>query len=337
VIWLSCSTRTNRLVDALPPEARQRWLPRMQRVVLPQGLALHDAGRRMEFVYFPTTAVVSLVSDTQDGAGVAFALVGQEGIVGVELLLGGGSMPSRAVVQTAGEALRLPAQVIHDEVARGGAATHLMLRYTMALMAQVGQTAVCNRHHALEQRLCCWLLRTLDRLQGHEVVATQEQIAHMLGVRRESVTDAALRLHSLGLIRCVRGRILVLDRDGLEKRSCECYAVVKNEYDRLLPLTVGSAPPRSSPAAVPAQTAAPNKAPTPAVIAMANAPQKQTRHAPARTLAPPARAATAPNRARKASDVPAVHAINPGPGTIAVTARGNRAPTAKLAADASAA
>jgi CRP-like cAMP-binding protein len=184
-------------------------------------------------------AVVSLVYETADGESMELAVVGNEGIVGIELLLGGGSMPSRAVVRTAGEAIRLPARTVQDEIARAGSAAHLLLRYTMALIIQVAQTAVCNRHHSLDQRLCRWLLMSLDRVQGNEVVATQEQIANMLGVRREGVTESALRLHSLGLIRYTRGRILGLDRKGLERRVCECYAVVKKEYDRLLPETVG--------------------------------------------------------------------------------------------------
>jgi CRP-like cAMP-binding protein len=230
---ISSAPPTNHLVAALPDDARQRWLPRLERVELPQGLALHEPGRQMSYAYFPTTAVVSLVYETADGAPIELAVVGNEGIVGVELLLGGGSTPSRAVVRTAGEALRLPARTIQDEIARAGSAVHPLLRYTMGLTTQVAQTAVCNRHHSLDQRLCRWLLMSLDRVQGDEVVATQEQIANMLGVRREGVTKGALRLQALGLIRCARGRILALDRKGLEKQAC--YAVIKKEYDRLLP------------------------------------------------------------------------------------------------------
>jgi CRP-like cAMP-binding protein len=232
---ISSELRTNHLIAGLPDDVGQRWLPRLERVELPQGLALHESGEQMSYAYFPMTAVVSLVHETADGASMELAVVGNEGIVGVELLLGGGSTPCRAVVRTAGEALRLPAQTVQDEIARAGSAAHLLLRYTMALITQVAQTAVCNRHHSLDQRLCRWLLMSLDRVQHNEVVATQEQIANMLGVRREGVTESALRLHSLGLIRYTRGRILALDRKGLAKRACECYAVVKKEYDRLLP------------------------------------------------------------------------------------------------------
>lgn len=334
---ISCGLRTNHLIAGLPDDARQRWLPRLERVELPRGLALHESGSQMSYAYFPTTAIVSLVNEMEDGASTEFAVVGNEGLVGVELLLGGGSTPSRAVVRTAGEALRLPARTVQDEIARGGSPAHLLLRYTLALITQVAQTAVCNRHHSLHQRLCRWLLMSLDRAQGCEVVATQEQIAHLLGVRREGVTEAAVRLHTLGLIHYRRGHILAPERNGLEKQACECYAVVKKEYVRLLHETVATPDPRSTMAASLGQTTAPNNAPTPAVIAMANAPQKQTRHAPARTLAPPARAATAPNRARNASDMPATQGTRPGPGVNAVTARGRSAPTAKLAAEASAA
>lgn len=334
---ISCGLRTNHLIAGLPDDARQRWFPRLERVELPRGLALQESGSQMGYAYFPTTAIVSLVNQMEDGASTEFAVVGNEGVVGVPLLLGGASSPSRAVVRTAGEALRLPARMVQDEIARCGPPAHLLLRYTMALIAQVAQTAVCNRHHSLHQRLCRWLLMSLDRAQGCEVVATQEQIAHLLGARREGVTQAALRLHTLGLIHYRRGHILAPDHEGLERQACECYAVVKKEYDRLLPETVVTPEALSTAAAGIRQTTAPNNAPTPAVIAMASAPQKQTRHAPARTLAPPARAATAPNRARNASDMPATHGTRPGPGTNAVTARGSRAPTAKLAAEARAA
>jgi CRP-like cAMP-binding protein len=333
----SSEPRTNHLIAGLPDDARQRWLPRLERVELPQGLALHESGSHMSYGYFPTTAIVSLVYDTADGATMEFAVVGSEGIVGVELVLGGGSMPCRAVVRTAGEALRLPARTLQDECARAGSAAHLLLRYTMALISQVAQAAVCNRHHSLDQRQCRWLLMSLDRVQVDEVVATQEQIANMLGVRREGVTESALRLQALGLIHYARGRILVLDRKGLEKQVCECYAVVKKEYDRLLPETGAIPDLRLTAAALPDQTTAPNNAPTPAVTAIASAPQKQTRHAPARTLAPPTRAATAPNRARNASDIPATHGIIPCPGAKAATANGSSAPIAKLAAEANAA
>ncbi|HJV72086.1 Crp/Fnr family transcriptional regulator [Ideonella sp.] len=241
---IASTPRSNHLIAGLPIDARQRWLPRLERVEVPQGLALHQSGSQMSYAYFPTTAVVSLVYETADGASTELAVVGNEGIVGVELLLGGGSTTSSAVVRTAGEVLRLPPRMMQDEFARAGSAAHLLLRYTMALITQLAQTAVCNRHHSLDQRLCRWLLMSLDRVQGNEVVATQEQIANMLGVRREGVTEGALRLQGLGLIRYARGHILALDRQGLEKQACECYAVVKKEYDRLLPETVTAPQPR---------------------------------------------------------------------------------------------
>jgi CRP-like cAMP-binding protein len=171
----------------------------------------------------------------ENGASAEIAVVGNEGIVGVSLFMGGGSTPSRAVVQSAGNGYRLSARVMQDEFNRAGPVLHLLLRYTQALITQMAQTAVCNRHHRLDQQLCRWLLLSLDRLQGNELVMTQELIANMLGVRREGVTEGANKLQGLGLIRYARGHITVIDRDGLEKLSCECYAVVKKEYDRLLP------------------------------------------------------------------------------------------------------
>ncbi|TDP74703.1 Crp-like helix-turn-helix protein [Roseateles toxinivorans] len=264
-------------------------------------------------------------------------MVGNEGFVGVELLLGGGSTPSRAIVRTAGEVLGLPAETLRDEIARGPLATHLLLRYTMTLIDQVAQTAVCNRHHSLDQRHCRWLLMSLDRTQGNEVVATQGLIANMLGVRREGVTEVAFAMQRLGLIHYVRGRILVLDRRGLERRTCECYAVVEREYHRLLPGRVATPVPQWSTVGPWNQTTVPNNLPTPAVIAMARAPQKKTRHAPAKTLAPPALAATPPNKARNARDIPAVHGITCVAGAAAATAIGSSAPAAKLAHEAKAA
>ncbi len=219
----------------LPDEVRLRWLPALERVELPQGRALHESGSRMGHACFPTTAVVSLVYETAEGASTEFAVVGHEGMVGVELLLGGGTTPSRAVVRTRGEALLLPASALREELARPDSAARLLLRYTMALITQVAQSAVCNRHHALDQRLSRWLLMGLDRVQGPELAVTQEQVASLLGVRREGVTEGVRRLQALGLIRCARGRIQVLDRAGLEKHTCECYAVVQQEYERLLP------------------------------------------------------------------------------------------------------
>lgn len=231
--------RTNDLIAGLPDEVRLRWLPVLERVDLAQGQVLHESGSRMSHACFPTTGVVSLVYETADGASTEFAVVGREGMVGVELLLGGGTTPSRAVVRTAGEALLLPAWVLQDELERPASAARLLLRYTMALMAQVAQSAVCNRHHALDRRLSRWLLMGLDRVQGDEIAVTQEHIAHLLGVRREGVTEGARRLQALGLIRSARGRIQVLNRAGLAKHTCECYAVVKQEYERLLPEVVG--------------------------------------------------------------------------------------------------
>jgi len=191
-------------------------------------------------VYFPTTAIVSLLYVMENGASAEIAVVGNEGIVGISLFMGGDSTPSRAVVQSAGSGFRLKAQVMKAEFDKAGPVLQLLLRYTQALITQMSQTAVCNRHHSLDQQLCRWLLLSLDRLQGNELVMTQELIANMLGVRREGVTEGALKLQQAGLIRYARGHITVLDRRGLEKRSCECYAVVKKEYNRLLPSKVAS-------------------------------------------------------------------------------------------------
>jgi CRP-like cAMP-binding protein len=201
---------------------------------------LYESGGTMSHVYFPTTAIVSLLYVMEDGASAEIAVVGNEGIVGVSLFMGGGSTPSRAVVQSAGQGFRLRAEMLKDEFGKAGPVMHLLLRYTQALITQMAQTAVCNRHHSLDQQLCRWLLLSLDRLHGDELVMTQELIANMLGVRRVGVTDAALKLQRAGLIRYVRGHITVLDREGLEQRTCECYAVVKNEYDRLLPATLAT-------------------------------------------------------------------------------------------------
>ena len=202
---------------------------------MPLGQVLYESGGTMHHVYFPTTAIVSLLYVMENGASAEIAVVGNEGIVGVSLFMGGGSTPSRAVVQSAGEGFRLSAQAMKDEFDQAGPVLHLLLRYTQALITQMAQTAVCNRHHALDQQLCRWLLLSLDRLKSNELVMTQELIANMLGVRREGVTECALKLQKSGLIRYTRGRITVLDRPGLEQRTCECYAVVKKEYDRLLP------------------------------------------------------------------------------------------------------
>jgi CRP-like cAMP-binding protein len=230
----------NHLLGALPQPESQRWFPLLEAVNLPLGAVLYESGGTLSHVYFPTTAIVSLLYVMENGASAEIAVVGNEGIVGISLFMGGESTPSRAVVQSAGTGLRLKASVMKEEFNRAGPVLHLMLRYTQALITQMAQTAVCNRHHSLDQQLCRWLLLSLDRLEGNELVMTQELIANMLGVRREGVTEGALKLQHAGLISYARGHIRVLDRPGLEKRSCECYAVVKKEYDRLLPAVMES-------------------------------------------------------------------------------------------------
>lgn len=227
--------KTNQLLAALPPAEWLRWQPQLESVDMPLGQVLYESGSTLSHVYFPTTAIVSLLYVMENGASAEIAVVGHEGIVGISLFMGGESTPSRAVVQSAGLGLRLEAQTIKDEFNRSGAVMHLLLRYTQALITQMAQTAVCNRHHSLDQQLCRWLLLSLDRLPGNDLVMTQELIANMLGVRREGVTEGARKLQEAGLIRYARGRITVLDRPGLERRTCECYGVVKKEYDRLLP------------------------------------------------------------------------------------------------------
>ena len=227
--------RRNQLLAALPDAEWQCWSSQLEWVDMPLGQVLYESGRTLGHVYFPVTSIVSLLYVMEDGASAEIAVVGLEGVVGISLFMGGESTPSRAVVQSAGRGMRLSASFIKAEFNRAGPAMHLLLRYTQALITQMAQTAVCNRHHSLDQQLCRWLLLSLDRLDGPDLVMTQELIANMLGVRREGVTEAALKLQTIGLIRYVRGRISVLDRLGLEKRTCECYAVVKKEYDRLLP------------------------------------------------------------------------------------------------------
>jgi len=227
--------RENHLLAALPEEDFERLEPNLKLVTLPLGEVVYESGGRQRQVYFPTTAIVSLLYMMLDGASAEIAVVGNEGIIGVSLFMGGETTPSRAVVQSAGHAFRLPGKFLKEEFTRGGAVQHLLLRYTQALLTQMAQTAVCNRHHSLDQQLCRWLLLSLDRLVGNELRMTQELIANMLGVRREGVTEAAGHLQSAGLIKYSRGHITVLDREGLEARTCECYAVVKKEFDRLLP------------------------------------------------------------------------------------------------------
>jgi CRP-like cAMP-binding protein len=227
--------RKNQLLAALPKAELERWQPHLEYVAMRLGEVLYESGDTLAHAYFPTTAIVSLLYQSQNGASAEIAVVGHEGILGVSLFMGGGSTPSRAVVQSAGHGFRLRAQLMKDEFDRAGPVLHLLLRYTQALITQMSQTAVCNRHHSLDQQLCRWLLLSLDRLRGYQLDMTQELIGNMLGVRRSGVTESALKLQRAGLIRYARGRITVLDRGGLEKRSCECYGVVKKEYDRLLP------------------------------------------------------------------------------------------------------
>lgn len=231
----SPNPRQNHLLAALPAQAWARWLPELELVDMPLGQVLYESGSTLSHVYFPVNSIVSLLYVMENGASAEIAVVGNEGLVGISLFMGGESTPSRAVVQSAGQGYRLKAQSMKDEFDSNSSVLHLLLRYTQALITQMAQTAVCNRHHSLDQQLCRWLLLSLDRLQGNDLVMTQELIANMLGVRREGVTEAALKLQKLELIRYARGRITVLNRPGLEKRTCECYAVVKKEYDRLLP------------------------------------------------------------------------------------------------------
>lgn len=227
--------RQNHLLAALPTEDYERLLPQLELVPMPLGMVLYESGSELHHVYFPTTAIVSLLYVMLDGASAEIAVVGNEGIIGVALFMGGETMPNRAVVQSAGHAYRLKGQSLKQEFNRSGDLQHLLLRYTQALLTQMAQTAVCNRHHSLDKQLCRWLLLSLDRLSSNELNMTQELIANMLGVRREGVTEAAGKLQKANLIEYHRGHITVLDRTGLEARACECYAVVKKEFDRLLP------------------------------------------------------------------------------------------------------
>ena len=225
----------NFLLAALPDPEWERWQPLLEQVDMPLAQVLYESGATLTHIYFPTTAIVSLLYVMENGASAEIAVVGNEGLVGVSLFIGGESTPSRAVVQSAGRGFRLLAELMKDEFNRAGPVLHLLLRYTQALITQMSQTAVCNRYHSLDQQLCRWLLLSLDRLRTNELTMTQELIANMLGVRRVGVTEAALNLQEAGLISYARGHIKVLDRPGLEKRTCECYAVVKREYERLLP------------------------------------------------------------------------------------------------------
>jgi CRP-like cAMP-binding protein len=230
--------RRNGLLAALPAAEWERWLPLLEAVEMPLGQVLYESGSTLSHVYFPTDAIVSLLYVMENGASAEIAVVGNEGVVGISLFMGGESTPSRAVVQSAGQGYRLSAKTIKQEFDHSGPVLHLLLRYTQALITQMAQTAVCNRHHSVDQQLCRWLLLSLDRLQSNELTMTQELIANMLGVRREGVTEAAGKLQDAGLIRYGRGRITVLNRPSLEARCCECYQVVKTEFDRLLPYVV---------------------------------------------------------------------------------------------------
>ncbi len=232
----------NYLLAALAPEERERLYPHLQLVPMPLGKVLYESGDVLQHVYFPTNSIVSLLYVLADGASAEISVVGNEGLIGIALFMGGDTTPSRAIVQSAGSAFRLTGQLLKDEFHRNGEAQLLLLRYTQSLITQMAQTAVCNRHHSVDQQLCRWLLLSLDRLASNQLVMTQELIANMLGVRREGVTEAAGKLHKLGVIRYARGRITVLNRPKLEKLCCECYAVVKKESDRLMPLLMPRGP-----------------------------------------------------------------------------------------------
>ncbi len=224
----------NHIFEAMPTNEWERLLPFIETIELPLGKVLYEPGTKMSHVIFPSSAIVSLLYALENGSSAEIAVVGNEGIVGISIFMGGESTSSRAVVQSAGVGYKIKSSMLLDEFNRGGPIMHLLLRYTQALITQMSQTAVCNRHHSLDQQLCRWLLLSADRLTGNELIMTQELIANMLGVRREGVTEAALKIQKAGLIQYARGHITILDRHGLERRTCECYQVVKTEYDRLL-------------------------------------------------------------------------------------------------------
>ena len=226
--------RDNHILDALPDEERDRLFPYLSFVSMPLGKVLYESGETLKHIYFPTDSIVSLLYVMKDGASAEIAVVGNEGAIGVALFMGGETTPSRAIVQSAGSAYRLEGKRLKVEFNRHGQMLHVLLRYTQSLITQMAQTAVCNRHHSVNQQLCRWLLLSLDRLRSNELKMTQELIANMLGVRREGVTAAAGELQKAGVIRYSRGKITVLDREKLEQLSCECYSVVKRESDRLL-------------------------------------------------------------------------------------------------------
>jgi CRP-like cAMP-binding protein len=241
----SHSPQQNHLLAALPEEAFARVGPHLELVSMPLGEALYESGGKLQHVYFPTTSIVSLLYVMEDGASAEIAVVGNEGILGIALFMGGETTPSRAVVQSAGYAYRLRAKLLKQEFNRAGPVMRLLLRYTQALITQMAQTAVCNRHHSIDQQLCRWLLLSLDRLSSNDLIMTQELIANMLGVRREGVTEAAGKLQDAGLIHYSRGKISVVDRPGIERKACECYGVVKKEFNRLLADLPRIVPPRS--------------------------------------------------------------------------------------------
>jgi len=232
------SPTKNLLLAALSPAELDRMLPKLELVDMPLGQSVYESGRHLDYVHFPVDCIVSLLYVLENGASAEIAVVGYEGVVGVSIFMGGETTPSRAVVQSAGQAYRLPGQAVKDEFTRGGSMQHLMLRYTQSLITQMAQTAVCNRHHSVDQQLCRWLLLSIDRLASPELTMTQDLIANMLGVRREGVTEAAGKLQKEGVISYRRGHISVLDRPRLEQLSCECYEVVRRETERLLPQPV---------------------------------------------------------------------------------------------------
>jgi CRP-like cAMP-binding protein len=224
----------NKILAALPEAVKEQLLPYVELIPMPLGWAVLEGGHKSSYVYFPTSSIVSLLYVTENGASAEIAMTGNDGVVGIAMFMGGDSTPSRAVVQSAGYGYRIRGDALKAEFNRGGELQNILLRYTQALITQMAQTAVCNRHHSVDQQLCRWLLLSLDRLPSNELKMTQELIANMLGVRREGVTESAGKLQEAGLIRYSRGHITVLDRPRIEARVCECYAVVKNEYDRLL-------------------------------------------------------------------------------------------------------
>jgi len=234
------SPKQNHLLASLPAADHARLLSELELVPMPLGWSVYESGGHQGYVYFPTDCIVSLLYVMENGSSAEMAVTGNEGVVGIALFMGGETTPSRAVVQSAGHAYRLKAAVLKREFEHGGALQHLLLRFTQALITQMSQTAVCNRHHSVVQQLCRWLLLSMDRLPGNELRMTQELIANMLGVRREGVTEAAGKLQEAGLINYSRGHITVLNRPKLEKQVCECYAVVKREVDRLLPDKIAS-------------------------------------------------------------------------------------------------